>query len=184
MALTITNHQIRSTDTPHTAGLGDGGWTVTWLPGRGLTEGQAAAIRDRRGGQSDPGRLPPGGVPRRVLVPAWTPGRPVRPYRTPPPLCRRPRYPGPGDGLARGWLWRCRGCWSQEARRMSKRNTRQGKARRRAQRDRGQVTERERNRPRISDQGPGPSRIRRFRRLRGQTVLARDRARFRVALRR
>ena len=44
MALTITNHQIRSTDTPHTAGLGDGGWTVTWLPGRGLTEGQAAAI--------------------------------------------------------------------------------------------------------------------------------------------
>src|SRR5271169_856041 len=36
---------------------------------------------------------------------------------------------------------------------MSKRNTRQGKARRRAQRDRRQGTERERNRPRISDQG-------------------------------
>jgi hypothetical protein len=44
MALTITNHLIRNADTPHTAGLGDGGWTVTWLPGRGLTKGQAAAI--------------------------------------------------------------------------------------------------------------------------------------------
>jgi|HubBroStandDraft_6_1064221.scaffolds.fasta_scaffold1151581_2 hypothetical protein len=42
MALTITNHQIRSTDTPHTAELGDGGRTMTWLDGRGLTEGQAA----------------------------------------------------------------------------------------------------------------------------------------------
>ena len=37
---------------------------------------------------------------------------------------------------------------------MSRRNTRQGKARRRAQRDRGQVTERERNRPGTPDQGP------------------------------
>ena len=36
---------------------------------------------------------------------------------------------------------------------MSRRNTRQGKARRRAQRDRGQVTERERNRPGTPDQG-------------------------------
>ena len=33
MALTITNHQIRSADTPHTANPGHGGWTVTWLPG-------------------------------------------------------------------------------------------------------------------------------------------------------
>src|SRR5580692_4361622 len=37
---------------------------------------------------------------------------------------------------------------------MSRRNTRQGKVRRRAQRDRGQVTERERNRPGTPDQGP------------------------------
>ena len=37
---------------------------------------------------------------------------------------------------------------------MSRRNTRQGKARRRAERDRGQVTERKRKRPRTSDQGP------------------------------
>ena len=37
---------------------------------------------------------------------------------------------------------------------MSRRNTRQGKARRRAQRDRGQVTERERKRPGTPDQDP------------------------------
>ena len=37
---------------------------------------------------------------------------------------------------------------------MSRRNTRQGKARRRAERDRRQVTERERKRPRTPDQGP------------------------------
>ena len=36
---------------------------------------------------------------------------------------------------------------------MSRRNTRQGKARRRGERDRGQVTERERNRPGTPDQG-------------------------------
>src|SRR5256885_13768985 len=36
---------------------------------------------------------------------------------------------------------------------MSRRNTRQGKARRRAQRDRGQEPERERKRPRAPDQG-------------------------------
>src|SRR5580704_877534 len=36
---------------------------------------------------------------------------------------------------------------------MSRRNTRQGKARRRARRDGGQVTERERNRPGTPDQG-------------------------------
>jgi hypothetical protein len=26
-----------------------------------------------------------------------------------PSLCRHPRCPALGDGLARGWLWRCRG---------------------------------------------------------------------------
>ncbi len=51
MAVTITNHQIRSADTPPTAGLGDGGWTVTWLPGRVLTEGQAAAREIAGAGQ-------------------------------------------------------------------------------------------------------------------------------------
>ena len=86
MAVTITNHQIRSADTPPTAGLGDGGWTVTWLPGRVLTEGQAAAMEIA--GAASPGWLRPGGARRRVLVPRGRPGRPVRRYRT-----RRP-YPG------------------------------------------------------------------------------------------
>jgi hypothetical protein len=40
----ITNHLVRSADAPHTAGFGDGGGIVIWLPGRVLTEGRAAAI--------------------------------------------------------------------------------------------------------------------------------------------
>ena len=43
MAPTITNHLIRSADTAHTAGFGDGGGIVIWLPGGVLTEGRAAA---------------------------------------------------------------------------------------------------------------------------------------------
>ena len=54
---------------------------------------------------------------------------------------------------------------------MSRRNTRQGKARRRAERDRGQVTERERKRPRTSGQGPRAVEDQAVRRLRGQAVL-------------
>ena len=55
---------------------------------------------------------------------------------------------------------------------MSRRNTRQGKTRRRAERDRRQVTERERKRPGTSGQGArAVEDQRRFRRLRGQTVL-------------
>ncbi len=44
MAVTMTNDLIRSADTPPTAGLGGGGWIVTWPPGRVLTEGQAVAM--------------------------------------------------------------------------------------------------------------------------------------------
>ena len=44
MALTITNHLVRNADAPHTAGLGDGGGIMTWLPGRVLTGGRAAAM--------------------------------------------------------------------------------------------------------------------------------------------
>ena len=73
-------------------------------------------------------------------------------------------WPAAGSGVARGW-------WSEEVRRMSRRNTRQGKTRRRAERDRWQVTVREPKRPRTPDQGPGPSKIRRFRWFRGQMVL-------------
>jgi len=45
MGLTITDHLIRSADAPHTAGAGDGGGTVKWLPGRVLIEGRAAVIK-------------------------------------------------------------------------------------------------------------------------------------------
>ena len=51
---------------------------------------------------------------------------------------------------------------------MSRRNTRQGKARRRAERDRLQVTERERKRARTSDQGPRAVEVQAVQRLRGQ----------------
>jgi hypothetical protein len=44
MALTITNDLVRSADAPHTAGFGDGGGIMIWLPGRVLTGGRAAAI--------------------------------------------------------------------------------------------------------------------------------------------
>jgi hypothetical protein len=54
MGLTITIHLIRCADAPPTAGLGDGGGTVTWLPGRA---GRAAAVEDGRGSQPDSGRL-------------------------------------------------------------------------------------------------------------------------------
>ena len=45
MALTITHHLIRSADTQHIAGSGDGGGIVTWLPGPVLTRGRAAALK-------------------------------------------------------------------------------------------------------------------------------------------
>jgi hypothetical protein len=44
VALTITNHLVRSADAPHTAGFGDGAGIVMRLPGGVLTGGRAAAI--------------------------------------------------------------------------------------------------------------------------------------------
>ena len=44
MALTITNHLIRRADAQHGVGFGDGEWPVTWLPGRMLAKGHAAAV--------------------------------------------------------------------------------------------------------------------------------------------
>jgi hypothetical protein len=82
MALTITNHLVRSADAPHTAGFGDGAGIVIRLPGGVLTGGPGRRHRGRRGGQPDPGRLQPGGVRRRVLVPLGRLRRPVRPYQT------------------------------------------------------------------------------------------------------
>jgi hypothetical protein len=112
MALTITNHLIRSADTPHTAEFGDGGRTVTWLPGRGLTEGQAAAM-ETAGAAS---QIPAGCHPEVYDEGFWSPvdaragqlgltGSAV--------IMQASEIPGPSDGLARGWLWRCRGWWSR-----------------------------------------------------------------------
>lgn len=99
------------------------GWELISRPGCHRRPGQCGRCRSQsrsltrtargRRGQPDPGRLQPGGVRRRVLVPRGRLGRPVRPYPDPLALCRHPGCSGPGDGLARGWLWRCRGWWSK-----------------------------------------------------------------------
>jgi hypothetical protein len=82
MALTITNHLIRSADTPHTADLGDGGRTVTWLPGRVFTEGQAAATEIAEAASQIPAgcdlEVHDEGFWSPVDARAW----PARPYRT------------------------------------------------------------------------------------------------------
>jgi hypothetical protein len=102
MALTITNHLVRSADAPHTAGFGDVAGIVIRLPGGVLTGGPGRRRRGRRGGQPDPGRLQ-----RRCTTkgsgPAWTPGAAGSAVPDPLALCRHPWCPGPGDGLARGW---------------------------------------------------------------------------------
>ena len=112
MALTITNHLIRSADTPLAAEFGDGGWTVTWLSGRVLTEGQAAAMEIAEAAS----QVPAGHGPEVCdegfwsCVDAWA--WPARLYRT------RRHYAGIRGARgrvmarARGWLWRCRGWWS------------------------------------------------------------------------
>ena len=64
------------------AGFGDVAGIVIRLPGGVLTGRPGRRRRGRRGGQPDPGRLQPGGVRRRVLVPLGRLGRPVRPYQT------------------------------------------------------------------------------------------------------
>jgi hypothetical protein len=96
MALTITNHLIRRADAPHTAGLGDGGGTVTWLPGSMLTEGRAAVTRTA-------------GVASQILADCnpevydegFWPGADARASRLgltgPAALCRHLRCPEPGD---------------------------------------------------------------------------------------
>ena len=78
MAVTITNHLICSADTPPAAELGDGGWTVTWLPGRVLTEGQAAAMEIAEAASQIPADCDPevsdGGFGFRVDAWAGQPG--------------------------------------------------------------------------------------------------------------
>jgi hypothetical protein len=41
MPVQITNEKMTSDSTPHTAQATDGGWSVTWLPGRVLTRNEA-----------------------------------------------------------------------------------------------------------------------------------------------
>jgi hypothetical protein len=55
----LGNRLIRSADAPHTAGFGDGGGIVTWLPGRVLT-GRRAAVIEAAGAAS---RIPADGNP-------------------------------------------------------------------------------------------------------------------------
>jgi hypothetical protein len=60
MAVTITNDLIRSADIPPTAEFGDGGWTLTWLPGRVLTGSQAAAMEIAEAASQMPAACRPG----------------------------------------------------------------------------------------------------------------------------
>lgn len=58
MALTITGKLIRGDQTAHTAAQGDAGWSVTWLPGRVLSQSQAVTammIAQAAGGGLEPG---------------------------------------------------------------------------------------------------------------------------------
>ena len=104
MVLTITNHLIRSADTPHTADLGDGGGTVTWLPGRVLTEGQAAAIEIAESASQIPADCNPEVYDEGFWsrVDAWA--RPARPYRT------RRHYAGIRGARGRVMAWPAPGC--------------------------------------------------------------------------
>jgi hypothetical protein len=110
MALTITNHLIRGADAPHIARFGDGAGTVIRLPGRVLTEGRAAATKTA-GAAS---QIPADCNPEVYDEGFWSRlGRAVRPYRTSRHCARIGDARGPGDGVVRGWLWRCRGWWSK-----------------------------------------------------------------------
>jgi hypothetical protein len=94
MALTITNHLIRSADIPHAAGLGGGGRTVTSLPGRVLTEGQGAAMEIAGAASQIPAGCDPEVHDQGFWsrVDAWR--RPARPCRT------RRHYAGIGGARA------------------------------------------------------------------------------------
>ena len=80
MGLTITIHLIRCADASRTAGLGDGGGTVTWLPGRVVTAGRAAAVKTAEAASQIPADCSPEVSGEGVLVPCGRLGRPARPY--------------------------------------------------------------------------------------------------------
>jgi len=79
-------------------------------PGRVLTEGQAAAMEIAEAASQIPADCDPEVYDEGFWSP-WTPGPASSALPDLPPSCRHPRCPGPSDGLARGWLWRCRSWW-------------------------------------------------------------------------
>jgi hypothetical protein len=99
MALTITNHLIRSADTRHAAEFGDGGWTVIWLSGRVLTEGQAAVMAVAGAASQIPADCGPE-VYDEASGPAWTPGPGQLGLAGPAAIMQASGAPGPGDWLA------------------------------------------------------------------------------------
>ncbi len=109
MALTITNHLVRSADAPYTAGFGDGAGIVIWLPGGVFTGGRAAAAIEGAGAASQvPADCNPEVYDKGFWsrVDAWAGQFGLT---GPVGIGRHLRCPRPGDGLVRGWLWRTRG---------------------------------------------------------------------------
>ena len=95
MALTITDHLIRSADTPHAAEFGDGGWTVTWLPGRVLTGGQAAAVEIAGAASQIPAGCDPEVYDEGFWSP-WTPGPGHLGHTGPAAIMQASEVPGAG----------------------------------------------------------------------------------------
>jgi len=82
------------------------------FPGRVLTEGRAAVIETAEAASQIPADHNPEVCDEGCwsCVDAWASQLGLAGT---PPLCGHPGCPALGDGLARGWLWRCRGWWSK-----------------------------------------------------------------------
>ena len=92
------------------------GWELItragWPPEAGAVRAAVTLMDQARARKGRPARSRPIATRRCTTKgsgPVWTPGLPSSALPDPPALCRHPGCPGPGDGLARGWLWRCRG---------------------------------------------------------------------------
>jgi hypothetical protein len=100
-------------------GLQDAGNLPDWgtpgreqFPGRVLTGGRAAIIETAEAASQIPADHNPGVYDEGCwsCADAWASQLGLAGA---PPLCRHPRRPALGDGLARGWRWPCRGWWSK-----------------------------------------------------------------------
>jgi len=111
MALTITQSPGPQCGCPAHGRVRRRRGIMIWLPGRVLTEGRAAAIEASGAASQIPADCDPEVYDEGFWsrVDAWPASSAVP---DPSALCRHLRCPGPVDGLARGWLWRCRGWWS------------------------------------------------------------------------